>query len=542
MANLKANKKMIKKLLFLIAITFATSINALASVIDTSETEGLTPFDWTPISDVDKIMQYENQKKLTKRSITQAKLGAENYSTAVSLMENKEYVAAIKEFKSAMKRYKRAKISADGMNFIHVNMALSYSNSGNKEDLAQAERFLSLLTSKVYDDNKWAYNVAIANYLIGKEDEAASLLSSLVRKDNLYFQAYITLEAIYRNSGNEEDADKVLERMYTAKEKLKNKKVKSKKQRKNKKDRKNDKVISKGERPDVTNLKIVKNDDHLQFNKTSAIDERKMAQIQEGISNYNQGVQDLSKRKPKTAQKTLKDAEKKLKRGKINDDGLNFARGNLAIACLATGERSGVGQAKRYLAALTSKLYSTRPWSYNMAVAYYEFAFKSARENKREGTRNWQTPAAKESLKQSIKLFKKSINQDKLFLPAYENLIYIYNEQEGYKQAESIGNALNKAKAKLMQSFSKEEQIAQGGGAYIFRLNLGTFGSFDTPVNLFDEENVIAIPMSEQTTAYVSGLFYSVDDALNYQEKMKNKGYLKCFIVAYKDGKQFTEF
>ena len=93
-----------------------------------------------------------------------------------------------------------------------------------------------------------------------------------------------------------------------------------------------------------------------------------------------------------------------------------------------------------------------------------------------------------------------------------------------------------------MQSFSKEEQIAQGGGAYIFRLNLGTFGSFDTPVNLFDEENVIAIPMSEQTTAYVSGLFYSVDDALNYQEKMREKGYLKCFIVAYKDGKQFTEF
>ena len=48
--------------------------------------------------------------------------------------------------------------------------------------------------------------------------------------------------------------------------------------------------------------------------------------------------------------------------------------------------------------------------------------------------------------------------------------------------------------------------------------------------------------MSEQTTAYVSGLFYSLDEALEYQKKMKRKGYLNCFIVAYKDGEQLTEF
>ena len=31
-----------------------------------------------------------------------------------------------------------------------------------------------------------------------------------------------------------------------------------------------------------------------------------------------------------------------------------------------------------------------------------------------------------------------------------------------------------------MRSFSKEEQIAQGGAPYIFRLNLGTFGDFSS--------------------------------------------------------------
>ena len=267
-----------------------------------------------------------------------------------------------------------------------------------------------------------------------------------------------------------------------------------------------------------------------------------MVQIQEGISDYDKGVKFLSRREYKTAQSHLKNAEKKLKRGKVTDDGLNFARANLAIAHLATEEKRGVGQAKRYLKGLTGKLYDTRNWTYNMAIAYYQFAFMSARENKKEGTRKWTNPTAAESLKTSIKLFQKSIKQDKLFLPAYENLIYIYKEQSDNKKAETIGNALKKARIKLMQSFSKEEQLAQGGSAYIFRINLGTFGRFDTPVDLFDEPNVIAIPMSEGTTAYLSGLFYSSDEALNYQRRIQEKGYENSFIVAYKDGKAFTEF
>jgi hypothetical protein len=89
-----------------------------------------------------------------------------------------------------------------------------------------------------------------------------------------------------------------------------------------------------------------------------------------------------------------------------------------------------------------------------------------------------------------------------------------------------------------MKSFSKEDQLAQGGDAYIFRLNLGTFGSFDTPANLFNESNVIAIPVSEGTTAYLSGLFYSLNEALDYQKRMKNNGYSDAFIVAYNNGKE----
>ena len=212
---------MIKRLLFLIALLLTISINtAVASTIDTLYTAGLTAFDWTPISDVDKVLQHENTKDISKRSIDQSKLAGEYYIAAIELMKKKEYFTAINEFKRAMKKYKRAKLSDDALNYLRVNMALSYSSTGNKEDLALSKRFLDLVTSKVYFDNKWAYNIAIAHHKNGNVNDAASLLSSVIRKDEFYFQAYITLEDIYRSSGNDQDADKVLERMQTAEAKL----------------------------------------------------------------------------------------------------------------------------------------------------------------------------------------------------------------------------------------------------------------------------------------------------------------------------------
>ena len=236
------------------------------------------------------------------------------------------------------------------------------------------------------------------------------------------------------------------------------------------------------------------------------------------------------------SQKHLKNTEKRLKRGKVTDDGLNFSRGNLSISYLATGDRRAVGGAKRYLKYLTPKLYKTREWTYNMAVAYYVFSSLSARKN-RDGSRK-ETTASLLNIKESIKLFQKSIKQDRLFLPAYENLIYIYKEQGEDKKAFKIANSLKKARLRLMKSFSKEDQLAQGGGAYIFRLNLGTFGDFDTPADLFDESNVITIPISEKNTAYLSGLYYSLDEIINYQKRMTKKGYSNSFIVAFKDGEK----
>ena len=519
---------MIKKIIFSLAIvTFAISFTLKAISIDSTNITNLVAFDWHSISDIDKVLQYENTKTLTKRSIDQSKLAGEHYTAAISLMNNKEYPAAIIEFKAAMKRYKRAKLSEDALNFIRTNMALSYANTGNKEDRVVGERLLNLITPKAYNDNKWAYNIAIAHHLVGNKDEAASLLSSAIRKDEFYFQAYVTLEAIYRNSGNNPDADKVIDRMQKAETKL---------NKKNQKIAKGDDIkqnlqkkglfVSKGEKPDVTNLKIVKKDDHLQFNKIKEIDERSMSQVQEGIGEYNLGVKALSNKEYKAAQTHLKNSEKRLKRGKITDDGLSFTRGNLAIACLATGEKRGIGQAKRYLRYLTPKIYKTREWTYNLAVAHYTFAAASRGTTKLE------------YMKKAIKYFRLAIKQDKLFLPAYQNLIYIYTKEKEDNKALKTHNAYEKARRTLMQSFSKQEQLAQGNDPYIFRVNLGTFGEFDTPSDLFDEDDLITVPIDENKTAYLAGMFYSLDEATTYQKAVEKDGYTNSFIVAFKNGEK----
>ena len=521
---------MIKKTFYLLVITLGilTSSITASNIDSTLSASNFKAHYWEPISDVKNILQYENPKELTKRTIQQTNLAEANYSAAIELMKNKDYTSAIIEFKSAMKKYKRAKLSDDALNFIRVNMALSYAHTGNKEDLALSKRLLTLVTSRIYSEINWTYNIGVAHNKVGNSAEAASLLSSIIRKDEFHFQAYVTLENIYRNSGNEKDADKVIERMQTAEAKLIVKNQRSKSSNKQKtKQKSGKKFIPTGERPDITNLKIPSKDDHLQFNKIDAINDRSMIQIQEGIGEYNIGVKALINKEYSTAQARLKNTEKKFKRGKINEDGLNFTRGNLAIAFLASGEKRGIGQSKRHLGKLTPKIYKDRKWTYNLAVAHYTFA-----TNSRGATKS-------DYMSKAIKLFKIVIKTDKLFLPAHENLIYIYKEIDEDSKAIRAQQNYEKCRNELIKSFSRQDQLELGmSDLHIFRVKLGTFGEYDTPVALFDENEVITIPISENKTTYLAGMFYNLEDAVKYQKRMLRIGYENALIIAYKNGNE----
>ena len=79
------NLKLIKLIPFLI-ISFITN----AASLDSSLTKNLSAYFWEPISKVENILQYENTKKLTKRSIDQSKIASKHYEDGVIFMKDKE--------------------------------------------------------------------------------------------------------------------------------------------------------------------------------------------------------------------------------------------------------------------------------------------------------------------------------------------------------------------------------------------------------------------------------------------------------------------
>ena len=72
-------------------------------------------------------------------------------------------------------------------------------------------------------------------------------------------------------------------------------------------------------------------------------------------------------------------------------------------------------------------------------------------------------------------------------------------------------------------------------------MNLGTYGQFDTPADIYNEGDLISVPLDNATTTYISGMFYNMDEAISYQKQMRKRGYSDCFVVAFKDGEK-TEF
>ena len=519
---------MLNKIFLILAITFFSCIQHTIGIpIDTISQENISAYKWAPISGVENILQHENTKDLKKRTIDLCKKAEEHYTNGVNLMHKKDYEAALLKFKEAERRYRPAKLSVHAWNYIHTNQALSLAHTGNNKDNEKAKWHLAQITKKIESEKEWLYNIAIAYNQVGEPAKAADKLGLCIRMDEYYFQAYVTLEAIYRQSGNGTDANKVKERMQKAEAKLLKEKQKGSSKKKSNNRKKDIKPFkTQGKKPIITDLRIIKKADHLQYNKIDKIDERKMIQIQDGIGAYNEGVNSLENKEYSEAQDKLKIADKKLAVGTINPDGLNFTRANLAIAYLSSGDRRSVGKAKRCLKNLTAKLYTSRDWTYNMAVAHYEYG------SRMKGTQNI------EYIKKSIKLFKLSIKQDKLFLPAYENLIYIYRKSGEEKQAQKIQKDHEKARTELMKSFSKQDQESFGNEPYIFRVNLGTFGEFETPANIYEEEYLISIPFTDNTTSYIGGLFYNLDDAIKYQKQMKERGYINSFIVAFKDGEK----
>ena len=104
-------------------------------------------------------------------------------------------------------------------------------------------------------------------------------------------------------------------------------------------------------------------------------------------------------------------------------------------------------------------------------------------------------------------------------------------------KAEKYQKLFEKRRDELIRSFDREEQIKMGlENEYVFRIHLGKYGEYEAPADMFDEPYLITVPINERITAYLSGMYFNLDKAIEYQKEMKKKGYLDAYIVAYRDG------
>ena len=527
--------KKISKFALLVIISLSTSINSKATIDSIiTDTDNLKPFNWEVISGVEKLV---STKDMSKSKIKKLEEGNALYSEGIEMMKKKNYIEAIEKFKLARKSYRMPlKDNPNYYNYININQALCYASSGKKSDFAVALRSISLVTRKIEKEKEWLYNLANANRMIEEYDAAISNLTLAIRLDENYFQAYKDLEAIHEMMGNNSKADRIRDRMETAAAKLiqKQQKKKRKSNAKNETNLEEKQFSYKSIKPNIKTLKIVKNDDPLQFNKMSLVKERSMPKVQEGVESYNKGVISLKNEDYENAIEELRHAEKRLKISKINDNGLNFTRGQLSIAYLNIPGKSKLGQVKRNLKYITNRLYDSRDWTYNMAVVNYDYATRMLERYKKD-KKKWQEKAKKsEYLKNSIKLFKLTIRYDKLYLTAYQNLAYIYEEIGDENKAQKYLKQFKKQRDELLLSFDATTDGFDREGT-IFRIYLGKFGEYEAPADMFDEPFLITVPIDERQTSYLAGMFEKFSEAKEYLNKMRKKGY-QATIKAYKDG------
>ena len=99
---------MIRKRILLLISAILTSTLYVSAIGDSTNIDNLVPYTWTPISDIENILQYEDTDNMSKRTPQLLQKAKPFYEKGFEKMQNKEYSAAVGQFNIAMKEYKKA--------------------------------------------------------------------------------------------------------------------------------------------------------------------------------------------------------------------------------------------------------------------------------------------------------------------------------------------------------------------------------------------------------------------------------------------------
>ena len=179
-----------------------------------------------------------------------------------------------------------------------------------------------------------------------------------------------------------------------------------------------------------------------QYAKAKDLSERALEQVKAADKAYEEGVKLLQQGKSKESITSFKTAFKNYKRAKFNEDALNFANVQLAIAHAMSSEERDRKKASRYMELITNAIYKEKIWTYNIAIL--------------KGT----APVNKEE--EAADLLESVIKMDKYFFKAYKNLAALYgpNILNNDKKASKTLSKLSAAQEMLAEKERKEQLVS----------------------------------------------------------------------------------
>lgn len=176
----------------------------------------------------------------------------------------------------------------------------------------------------------------------------------------------------------------------------------------------------------------------MKYANAKNLSERALEQVKAADNSYLEGVKNLQQGKVTEAIASFKSAFKNYKRAKLNEDALNFANVQLAIAHAMSTEARDKKKVPRYMDLFTKSIYKEKEWTYNIAILNYV----SGQEQK------------------AAELLESVIKMDKFFFKAYGNLAAVYQTINDPKKADKTLKKLAVSQELLAEKERKAQLLA----------------------------------------------------------------------------------
>ena len=172
--------------------------------------EGISPSSESLVAngDAKSVMKHESIAAFDERTRKKIREGQDAFEEGVALFNNGEFDLASKSFKSSLKKFTQAKVKQATLNYITVQLAMSYFKSPNDRNKKKVIPILEDLSKDIYKERDWVYCMAVMYYGLGKTEKSLELLHMCSDLDPYFLIAYQNQVALYNEQKDLKSAKK----------------------------------------------------------------------------------------------------------------------------------------------------------------------------------------------------------------------------------------------------------------------------------------------------------------------------------------------